>query len=100
LPVATQAEAVPAFDSPAADAIDEAAPPEAILDPFSVYRKGEELLRRQLNALSAWHVVNIIRAYRLSDLTPPELNALARAALIEIVVGGVRGSALSELKTS
>ena len=100
LPVARQAEAVPAFDSPAADAIDETAPPEAILDPFSVYRKGEELLRRQLNALSAWHVVNIIRAYRLSDLTPPELNALARAALIEIVVGGVRGSALSELKTS
>jgi len=93
-------EAVAAFDSPAADEIDEAVPREAILDPFSVYRKGEELLRRQLRAFSAWHVVNIIRAYRLSELTPTELNALTRAALIEIVVGGVRGRALSELKTS
>jgi len=95
VPVTRPAEPVPAFDSPAADAIDQAALPEAILDPFSVYRKGEELLRRQLSALSGWHVVNIIRAYRLSDLTSPELNALTRAALIEIVVGGVRGSVLT-----
>ena len=94
-PVTRPPEPVAAFDSPAADAIDQAALPEAILDPFSVYRKGEELLRRQLSALSGWHVVNIIRAYRLSDLTPPELNALTRAALIEIVVGGVRGSVLT-----
>jgi hypothetical protein len=100
VPVVRAPEAVAVFDSPAADAIDEAAPPEAILDPFSVYRKGEELLRRQLSALSAWHVVNIIRAYRLSDLTPPELNALTRAALIEIVVGGVRASATRSLARS
>jgi hypothetical protein len=95
LPVTRPPEPVAAFDSPAADAIDQAALPEAILDPFSVYRKGEELLRRQLSALSGWHVVNIIRAYRLSDLTPPELNALTRAALIEIVVDGVRASVLT-----
>ena len=95
VPVTRPAEPVAAFDSPATDEIDQAALPEAILDPFSVYRKGEELLRRQLSALSGWHVVNIIRAYRLSDLTPPELNALTRAALIEIVVGGVRGSVLT-----
>ena len=95
VPVSRPPEPVAAFDSPAADAIDQVALPEAILDPFSVYRKGEELLRRRLSALSGWHVVNIIRAYRLSDLTPPELNALTRAALIEIVVGGVRGSVLT-----
>ena len=95
VPVTRPAEPIAAFDSPAADAIDQAALPEAILDPFSVYRKGEELLRRQLSALSGWHVVNIIRAYRLSDLTPPELNALTRAALIEIVVDGVRASVLT-----
>ena len=95
VPVTGPPEPVAAFDSPAADAIDQAALPEAILDPFSVYRKGEELLRRQLSALSGWHVVNIIRAYRLSDLTPPELNALTRAALIEIVVGEVRASVLT-----
>src|SRR6185436_5295141 len=39
---------------------------ESVLDPFSVYEKGEALLRRQLGALSAWHLVNIINAYGLS----------------------------------
>src|SRR4029077_16489944 len=30
------------------------APVETVLNPFSVYEKGEMLLRRQLSALSAW----------------------------------------------
>src|SRR4029453_6193645 len=78
-------ESVPAFDSPAPEpeAVYEPARADAILDPFSVYRKGEKVLRRKLSALSAWHLVNIIRAYRLSDLPPPQLNALAAPALIE-----------------
>jgi hypothetical protein len=43
---------------PAPDFIDEPLPNEAVLNPFSVYRKGETLLRRQLAALSVWHLVN------------------------------------------
>jgi hypothetical protein len=83
-------EAVPAFDSPAPDPINVVEPTTAILDPFSVYRKGEHLLRRQLNALSPWHLVNIIRAYRLSDLTARQLNAMTGTALTEMILEGVR----------
>src|SRR3954469_5182253 len=37
--------------------------PAAVLNPFSIYRKGESLLRNQLSALSGWHLVHIIEAY-------------------------------------
>jgi hypothetical protein len=62
----------------------------AVLDPFSVYEKGEPLLRKQLGALSAWHLVNIIAAYELSDETTTVLNTLPAAALIDIIVSSVR----------
>jgi hypothetical protein len=87
--MAPGADVSPAFESPAPDRID-APGPEAILDPFSVYRKGEELLRRQLAALAPWHLVNIIRAHDLADMTSQQLNALTGPALIELIVGGVR----------
>ncbi len=80
--VVTPAQAV--FDGPA---------PDAVLDPFSVYQKGEGLLRQELSALSAWHLVNIIRAYELSDATIGTLNALSPTALIDIIVEGVRAEA-------
>jgi hypothetical protein len=63
---------------------------ESVLDPFSVYDKGEALLRRQLGALSAWHLVNIVTAYELSVEDIATLNRLSAAALIEIIVSGVR----------
>jgi hypothetical protein len=59
---------------------------EAILDPFSVYRKGEGFLRQQLSALSAWHLVNIIRAYGLTDEPVPFLEALPAPALIARII--------------
>jgi hypothetical protein len=62
----------------------------SVLNPFSVYEKGEALLRRQLAALSAWHLVNIIIAYELSDQRPDALNTAPAAALIDIIVSGVR----------
>jgi hypothetical protein len=62
----------------------------AVLDPFSVSEKGEPLLRKQLGALSAWHLVNIIVAYELSDEATATLNSLPAAALIDIIVSGVR----------
>ena len=64
----------------------------SVLDPFSVYEKGEALLRRQLAALSAWHLVNIILDYELSELSTEELNTMPAAALIEVIVDGVKNA--------
>jgi hypothetical protein len=83
--------APPAFDGPAPSVDVAPGSVESVLNPFSVYRKGEALLRRQLSALSAWHLVNIIRDYELSDLTVEELNATAAADLVELIVSAVRG---------
>lgn len=82
----------PAYDGPAPDPW--APPPgpaaQAVLDPFSVYAKGEDLLRQELNALSEWHLRNIIRAYGLLDADTPEIQALTRAELAERIVLAVR----------
>jgi hypothetical protein len=90
-PVAEPAQ--PLFDGPApavvATTVD-APLHEAVLDPFSVYEKGEPLLRRELGALSAWHLVNIIVAYGLSDEPVTTLNRLPGRALIDRIVAGVR----------
>lgn len=61
----------------------------AVLDPFSVYLKGEDLLRRQLAALSRDHLLAIVRAYDLDAavtvdvLTAPELVGLIIARVSE-----------------
>jgi hypothetical protein len=62
---------------------------KAVLDPFSVYEKGEVLLRKELGALSPRHLVNIILAHGLSDEPETHLNRLPDDALIEIIVAGV-----------
>ena len=62
---------------------------EAVLNPFAVYERGEAPLRRQLAALSAWHLVNIIQAYRLSEDAVSVLNRLPATELIEVIVGAV-----------
>ena len=64
----------------------------SVLDPFSVYEKGEALLRRQLAALSAWHLVNIIVDYELTELPVEELNVMPAAALIDVIVDGVKST--------
>ncbi len=68
------------FDGPAPEPIPAAGRGDAVLNPFSVCLKGEALLRRQLLALSSWHLVNIVRVYGIStggrnpnDLPPSEL---------------------------
>ena len=63
---------------------------ESVLNPFSVYEKGEALLRKQLGVLAAWHLVNIIAAYGLSDADSATLNRRPAADLIEIIIAGVR----------
>ena len=81
----------PFFDGPAEPlATTDGNGAEAILDPFSVYQKGEPLLRRQLSALAGWHLVNIIRKYELSDEDPARLGAREPAALVEQIIAAVR----------
>ena len=72
-----------AFDGPATSG-------DAILDPFSVFEKGETILRQELGALATWHLVNITAAYQLSEEPMSVLNALPAAPLIEMIVAGVR----------
>lgn len=87
---AARAAPSPAFDEPAPDVLPEPPAIDTILNPFSVYRKGETLLRSQLGALSAWHLVKIVRAHGLSDLSPGALNAMTAGDLIDLIVGAVR----------
>jgi len=64
--------------------------PSSVLNPFSVYEKGEALLRGQLKALSAWHLVNIAIEYELTDEPVERLNRLAAPALVELIVQATR----------
>jgi hypothetical protein len=88
-PVAPDTEP-PYFDGPASPFILAGNGTEAVIDPFSVYQKGEALLRGQLAALADWHLVNIIRKYALSSDDPSELNAMTSPELVETIVSAVR----------
>ena len=88
--------ATPAFDGPAPESMADPPAVESILNPFSVYRKGETLLRRQLSAFSVWHLVNIVLDYRLSDLPEAALNGMSSRDLIELIVAAVRSGAAVE----
>jgi hypothetical protein len=82
--------APPVFDGPAPNLSEVDPNADSILNPFSVYRRGEVMLRKQLGALSGWHLVNIIRSHRLSDADPSVLEAAPPATLIELIVNGVK----------
>jgi hypothetical protein len=73
----------PPFDGPARRG-------DAILDPFSVFEKGETILRKELGALATWHLVNIVTTYQLSEEPMSVLNLLSAQPLIEIIIVGVR----------
>ena len=79
----------PVFEEPAPDVAQQPAH-ESVLNPFSVYRKGEALLRSQLSALSGWHLVNIIIAYELSEQREPDLAVTPASVLVELIVSTVR----------
>lgn len=82
------------FDGPAPPPTNPVAVrPSSVLNPFSVYKKGERLLRQELSAMSAWHLVNIILDYELSDLPVEDLNRMPMVQLIELIVGAVRNNA-------
>jgi len=81
--------AQPAFDGPAPH-LNVVRGGSAVLDPFSVYEKGENLLQQQLRALAPWHLVNIIVAYNLSEQPETALNQMSARALAELIVKEVR----------
>jgi hypothetical protein len=82
--------AAPAFDGPAPDFAPSDGPgASAILDPFSVYQKGESLLRNQLGAMSDWHLVIIVLAYELSEEPAAALERKSSGALVDLIVSAV-----------
>jgi hypothetical protein len=84
--------APPHFSAPAEPFLSGEARTESILDPFSVYRKGEALLRRQLSAMAGWHLVNIITDYGLSREDPATLGAREPVQLVELIIDAVRSA--------
>lgn len=89
-------EPVPAYQEPAPDpslaSAANATPirPRAVLDPFEVYRQGENVLQQELSALDAAHLRNIIRAHRLVDEETVELQGMSKLALAELILAAVR----------
>jgi hypothetical protein len=65
---------------------------ESLINPFSVYEHGEAHLRKQLGAFAAWHLVNIVREYELTDLDVVTLDHMGSAELVELIVSAVRNS--------
>ena len=63
---------------------------DAVLNPFSVYGKGEDLLRRQLGALSPRHLRVIVLAYELVPPGDVDLEVLSEPELIALIVVSVR----------
>ncbi len=51
------------------------------------------MLRRQLAALTSWHLVNVALEYELTDLNIDTLNAMPSQQLIELIVTTVRAAA-------
>ena len=88
----TAAPDVPVYSEPAPPRLQSTPKPatsDPVLNPFHLYERGEGPLRSQLGALSAWHLVNIITAYDLSDTPAAILNRLPAAQLIDTIVAAV-----------
>jgi hypothetical protein len=79
----------PLFDAPAPGPGPASPGSDAVLNPFSVYQKGEALLRRQLAAFSSWHLVNIVNAHQIPT-NGHDPNRLPPSALIDAIVQGVK----------
>ena len=79
---------IPAYDSPAPTFEEASAQP--VLDPFSVFAKGADLLRQQLFALSARHLRVILRAYHLMGPVEIDLMTLRETELVALILSGVR----------
>lgn len=65
----------------------------ALLDPFQVYIRGEDLLRKELRALDEGHLRTIARAFDLADEAQLDGAGQNRAVLVELIVAEVRSRA-------
>jgi hypothetical protein len=86
----------PAYEAPA-PAFERAPPPrqvptgtKPILDPFHVYAQGEDLLRKELSALGADHLRNIVKGYALVAEHEVDLQELGPTSLVDLIVAAVR----------
>jgi hypothetical protein len=83
----------PAYDGPAPYFAEPDAPAakarNSILNPFSVYQKGELVLRGQLSALSAWHLANIAETYALVD-EGVDPTLVSQPDLVELIVSAIK----------
>jgi hypothetical protein len=65
--------------------------PHAVLDPYSVYSQGEDILRKELGALSRSHIESIVKAYGFPrSNSPADLASAPEQTLIDAIVEGVR----------
>jgi hypothetical protein len=86
----------PTYHAPAPAA--ESAPPPAagsetprpLVDPFRLYAQGEDLLRKELNALDADHLRNVVKGYALVGKDELDLQELGKPALVDLIVAAVR----------
>ena len=62
---------------------------QAVLDPFSTYAQGEDVLRAKLGALSPLHLRAILRDYELTG-ADGDLEALTKPELVALIVTSVR----------
>jgi hypothetical protein len=88
----------PTYDEPAPrpttlSAVPHDPPVESILDPFEVYENGEFVLRQKLGALASWHLVNIARAYDLTEDDAASLAGMSKRALVDLIVAAVMAQA-------
>ena len=63
----------------------------AVLDPFSVGARGEDLLRRKLSALRGWHLRNILRGHQLVHPCA-DLESMTERQLVDLIVARVRSA--------
>jgi hypothetical protein len=61
---------------------------QVVLDPINTYAQGEDLLRKQLSALSRDNLINIVKAYRL-DLGAGH-EAFTHPKLVDGIVSAVK----------
>jgi hypothetical protein len=78
---------VPAVSDVAEQAIFPSPAEHAVLNPFEVYKEGDDVLRGQLNALDDARLRSIIREYALADFKTA--NAATRPELISLIMLGV-----------
>jgi hypothetical protein len=89
-----QDAALPSYDRPApspahAGAAEPVPYPHAVLDPFSVYAQGEQILRQQLGALGVDHLRTIVREHQLVGEDELDLHEMQHATLVDLIVAAV-----------